>query len=594
MGKKVRFSFVVVCGFLMSLLFGETVFAENQLNDMTIEVQLQEDGSAVITEQREMNMDDGTELYIVLEELQDSELLDFSVAGFEEVENWDLDASIEEKAGKYGVLDTGDGQELVWGIGEYGDNFYEVTYSLSNLVRELEDGQALLWNFDTFSDIPAENLTVEITGPEPFTENNVRLWGFGFEGDIQLVDGRVIWEAAEEVDNSNDVTVLLQFPPGLFQTQASVDMTLEEQQEMAMDGSAYNRDTSGGDLFGIIIISGITLVGAGAAGTAITYGVKVNKAKKEAGQMQSGAQRMSENKGLVFDDIPFAGEDIAGIAYLLHDLGKGYFEDYFSAYLLKWTMEERIEIKTKREEKVFGESFDTVIEIFDYAAESERYNRSFADMVHQLPMSQEETYETGLWLMLLDAADRNGIVSDEQMKRWAKAHAKEVEVYADYLADYSKDYLEEHGLIAFEDIYVWNATHEVAKASREGDKLFDRLVQFDNYLEEVELAGLQEAQLKFSVEEYLMWSTLYYRSEEITKQFKEMMPDTVGVDDSYPMIHYYWYWNGMYGFRRNWSTGLANGGFHSSASSAPAAGGGGATSFGGGMGAGGGGGGGAR
>src|SRR5690606_17015100 len=101
--------------------------------------ELQEDGSGIVTEFRQMNMDDGTELFIVLEEMQDSELLDFSVAGFEEVTDWDSDDSREEKAGKYGVIETDDGLELVWGIGDYGTNEYEVTYTLSNLVRELED-----------------------------------------------------------------------------------------------------------------------------------------------------------------------------------------------------------------------------------------------------------------------------------------------------------------------------------------------------------------------------------------------------------------------------------------------------------------------
>ncbi|MER2110027.1 MAG: hypothetical protein ABS889_03735, partial [Desemzia incerta] len=70
---------------LMSLAFGETVFAENELSDIKIEIELLEDGSGVVKEYRQMNMDEGTELFIVLEEMQGSELLDFSVAGFEEV-----------------------------------------------------------------------------------------------------------------------------------------------------------------------------------------------------------------------------------------------------------------------------------------------------------------------------------------------------------------------------------------------------------------------------------------------------------------------------------------------------------------------------
>nr|WP_277631110.1 DUF2207 domain-containing protein [Atopococcus tabaci] len=596
MNKPIKKAWLWGLGLLFSLAVGETVFAENQLQSMEIEVELQEDGSGVVTENRQMRMDDGTELYIVLDELQDSQLLDFSVSGFEEVEEWDSDASQEEKAGKYGVIETGSGLELVWGIGEYGDNAYEVTYTLSNLVRELNDGQALLWNFDTFSDIPAENLTLDITGPEPFTEDNIRFWGFGFDGDIQLRNGRVVWEAFEEVDNNNDVTVLLQFPPGLFNTQASVDMTLEEQREMAMDGSAYN-DEQTSDTVPILIISGVALAGLGAGGTALVYSSKLKKAKEEAGAMRTGNARMKANEGRIYDGIPFTGKDLAGIAYFLQEIDKGYFEDYFSAYLLKWVEEGRIRIETTGEDPRSDEDYETTIELFDYEEERRKYSRSFKEYTEDIQMYEEDTYENGLWLMLLEAADRTGFLTDDRMRRWAKKHAKEVEAYAGYLVDYSKDYLEKNGYLSFREITVWGTHHEVAVAAPKGEELFDRLVQFDNYLEEVELAGFQNETSRLSFEELLLWSVLFYRREEITDQFEDMMsaPSSMYYPED-QFIYYYWYWYGMSGFRENWTNGLASGGFytHDTSGSSGAAGMGGSTSFGGGFGAGGGGGGGAR
>ncbi|WP_236253536.1 DUF2207 domain-containing protein [Carnobacterium sp. CS13] len=592
MNKRVRRLLGIGVAFLFSMTFGETVFAENELSDMTIEVELQEDGSGIVTEHRKMIMDDGTELYIVLDDLQDSALLDFSVAGFQEVKDWDADASLEEKAGHYGTVETGSGLELIWGIGEYGENEYEVSYTLSNLVRELEDGQALLWNFDTFSDIPAENLTVEITGVEPFTEENVRFWGFGFEGDLQLEGDTVVWRAEEEVDSSKDVTALLQFPQGLFNTQASVDMTLEEQREMAMDGSAYN-DGASSNTVPIVIISLLAVAGGGSVVLGTKYYKNLKKAKEEAGQMRSGAQRIKENSEVFLEEVPYHGEDFAGIAYLLQDIQKGYFEDYFSAYLLKWLSEERILIHTTEDKTMFGDDFDTEIEIIHFEEEHARYPQSFTDFVDKIETNHKVSYETGLWLMLLDASNSRGFIEDDKMKKWAKKHAKEVETFADYLIDYSKEYLEKENLISFKEIEVWSTKHEVAIASPEGDKLFDRLVQFDNYLEEIELDGFADNTNPFSFEEFLFWNTLYFKSEEITKEFKEMIPNPNNVSGENNFIYYYWYWNGMTGFRKNWSTGLASGGFHSSASSA-VSGTGGSTSFGGGAGAGGGGGGGAR
>lgn len=592
MNKRIKGLVGIGIAFLFSMAFGETVFAENKLSDMKIQIDLQEDGSGVVTEHRKMTMDDGTELYIALEGLQDSKLIDFSVAGYQLMEPWNLDASLKEKAGHYGTVETDDGLELIWGIGEYGENDYEVTYTLSNLVRELEDGQGLLWNFDTFSDIPAENLTVEITGFEPFTKENVRFWGFGFEGDIELEGHTIVWKADEEVDDSKDVTVLLQFPQGMFATQASAGMTAEEQREMAMNGSAYN-DEAISNTIPIVIISLIAVAGGGITAFIINYTKKLKKARKEAGQMRTGAQRIKEHKDVVLEEIPFTGEDFAGIAYLLQDIHKGYFEDYFSAYLLKWSYEERIIIHTAEKKSLFSDGFDTEIEILHFEEERLRYPQSFKEFVDNLETNHEETYESGLWTMLMDASDSNGIIKDDEMKQWARKHAKEVGKFADHLIDYSKEYLEREGLISFGKVDVWGAKHEVAVASPEGDRLFDRLVQFDNYLEEIDLEGFSDGTNPFSFEEFLFWNTLYYRSEEITKEFKEMIPNPDNSYDDNQFIYHYWYWNGVTGFRNNWSSGLANGGFHSSASSA-VSGTGGSTSFGGGGGAGGGGGGGAR
>lgn len=592
MNKRVKRSLGIGAAFLLSMAFGETAFAENELSDIRIEIDLQEDGSGVVTEHRKMNMDDGTELYIVLEDLQDTQLLDFSVEGYQVMEPWEPDASLEEKAGHYGTVATDDGLELIWGIGEYGSNEYEVTYTLSNLVRELEDGQGLLWNFDTFSEIPAENLTVEITGFEPFTEENVRFWGFGFEGDIQLEGNKIVWEAEEEVDDSKDVTVLLQFPQGLFTTQASAGMTAEEQREMAMNGSAYN-DEAVSNAIPIAIVSLVTVAGAGSVAFGVVYYKKLKKAKEEAGQMRTGAQRIKENKEVLLEEIPYRGNDFAGIAYLLQDMDKGYFEDYFSAYLLKWSYDERIIIHTVEDKSLLGDDYDTEIEILHFEEERARYPQSFKEFVDNIETSHGETYEAGLWLMLMDASNSSGFIEDKEMKKWAKKHAKEVGKFADYLIDYSKEYLEREGLISFGKVEVWGGKHEVAIASLEGDKLYDRLIQFDNYLEEIDLEGFEDNTNPFTFEEFLFWNTVYFRSEEITDEFKEMIPNPNDISGDNSYIHYYWYWNGMTGFRHNWSSGLESGGFHSSASSA-VSGTGGSTSFGGGGGAGGGGGGGAR
>lgn len=66
---------------------------DNEMEFIKIDVDLQEDGSATVTEKRKMQMHEDIELYIEMINLEGSDLLDFEVVGFTEEADWDIDAS---------------------------------------------------------------------------------------------------------------------------------------------------------------------------------------------------------------------------------------------------------------------------------------------------------------------------------------------------------------------------------------------------------------------------------------------------------------------------------------------------------------------
>src|SRR5699024_488005 len=114
-------------------------------------------------------------------------------------------------SGKYSILNTDDGFDLVWGIGEYGDKTYTVHYTLTNMVKNLKDGQSIYWDFNTFTELQTDEMTMTISSYEPFTKENVRFYGFGIVGNMHLKDGNIVWKSSEAMYDSNYVTVLLQF-----------------------------------------------------------------------------------------------------------------------------------------------------------------------------------------------------------------------------------------------------------------------------------------------------------------------------------------------------------------------------------------------
>lgn len=410
--RRILFTLSIILATALTLQ-GEKVFADNKIHSIDISVELQEDGSAIVEETRNMTADDGTELYIEMNNLQDSEVSNFSVEGFNFNPVWDSDQSLEEKEGYYGIIRDDDDTELVWGMGEHGDKTYQLTYTLSNVIRNLNDGQGLLWNFDTFLGIPTEDLTLTIESPVGLSQDNTNFWGYGFDGDIQMQGDQIVWTSEESLDDGNNVTVLLQFPSDLFNTSASVDMTLEEQREMANEGSSYNESSSSSDSSWIFwLIFGITFIpGLGIITAIMVYFFKVRKVKRENNAMVTGAERIKMNKGKTTDVVPEYGDDIANIAFLLQELQAGFFEDYFAAYLTKWLSEDLIEIETFKSDKFFGDKYTTYIHVKDF--DQQQPAMTFDEWVEKNP--EDSTIEDAMWIMLLDAADSHGEIDSTVM-----------------------------------------------------------------------------------------------------------------------------------------------------------------------------------
>lgn len=587
--RRILITLAIILGSVLTLQ-PEIAFADNKIHSIDISIELLEDGSAVVKETRHMTADEGTELYIEMSNLQDSEVKDFSVEGFTYQPDWDSDDSLEEKEGYYGIIQDGDDSELVWGMGEHGDKTYHLTYTLTNAVRNLADGQGLLWNFDTFLNIPTDDLKLTITSPIGLTQDNTNFWAYGFDGDIQMRGDQIVWVSEESLDSSNDVTVLLQFPPNLFNASANVDMTLEEQLEMANKGSSYNQSDSSNTWLPFVIIGAIAIPGLGVGGGLYAYYSKLRKLKREHHALDVSKDRLLRNHNQPSRDVPEYGDDIANISYLLNQLYAGNFEDYFAAYLIKWLGEERIEIETFTQRKFFGENYTTYIRIKDFDAVKREQSLSFNDWLDNPP--KDSTMEDGMWLMLLDAADSQGEIDSIVMSEWGKEHANDVTEFELLFKEHSMKYLADNGYVNFITEKIWGRPVVIDQPTPAGDALFDHIIQHVAYIEKVEVDHIDESEL--STNHILIWALIAGSASEVNKQFEAILPMNKAYDDTATYYDTPHYWYSTMHFRRNWSTGLSSGGFNSTVVGDSSGGSGGSTSSGGGGGAGGGGGGGAR
>lgn len=570
--------------FLLTIFFvlvPEAAAEENNIQSITIDVELHEDGSATIQETRQMETYEDTELYIVLENLQGTDLLDFEVAGFTEEEDWDIDASFEEKAGKYGVIETDEGYELAWGITEYGQPEYQVTYTLSNLVRELKDGQALFWNFDSFLNLPTDRMQLEISAPFALEEVVLDYYGFGFEGSMEITQGTLEW-TGYGLEEGNDVILLAQFPKNTFQTSLEEEMTLEEQRTMATEGSSYN-DAAPMPTWAKVLIGGLVAVGGGGAVGGAVIGTKVYNRKKAA-QHFYPAEVLKENRGKTTKNPPKLTGDLGRYAAFISKLSPagGGFAEYFFAYLLLWSIEGRIQIETfEKDRGLFGTKKKATLSIVDLEEETALSTLSFSEYVELFELG-EATLEEVMWAILLEAAAYRPTLAEQAFENWSQDHASEVAEFYEMVDEVSKEWLINKGYLELDTFSYLKMTIPVEKLTEKGQRVVNHIVQFDNFLKEIEESTLANFD---NWHELIVWAALLGRAEDTVEYLEEYHPGQWGMlVEEYPYLYGNYF--GYHYFYMSQTSGLISGGYGGAA--------GGMSSAGGGAGAAGGGGGGSR
>lgn len=569
--KKRWLGWAFVAG-MVFMYSAQTVYAdENTLEEATVSLELLENGTGIITEKRNVSLESGTELFIVINEEDGIEVIDFHVEGMSEEDDWDQNRSREEKAGTYGVIETRDGVELVWGIGEYGDRSYSLSYTVTNVVRQLNDGQALFWDFNTFGELEPETLSIEIIGPQPFTEQDTRLWGFGYEGNVELEEGVLYSTSDDGVDADRPVSILMHFLNDPFIPSYYVDQTLAEQLERA---EAVNSRGGSSDDINSSLLIGIIGTVITAFGALMISLFRIDAKKKEQGKVPSAHEQRKRNKGLMYTAIPYKDGEITDVAFFLQRLQKGTYEHYLFAYLLKWSKEKVVSIKTDDESDDNQER--TVLTFYPRVFKTKRGN--------SLSASQ---FEQDLWDMFLDATNDENQITNKEMTKWAEKNGEKLQTLQSKLIDESEEVLIKEGYITEKKVTFLKMNLPFMSTTKKGQKLFDQLTQFENHINALEKdASLSYRQL-IAEKDFLIWASLYGKEEEMISKLEEVVPEW-RTEEVEGLPYFYAGYYGLHMMSSSVHTGLSNGGYTNTGGT------GGATSIGGGGGAIGGGGGGVR
>ena len=236
--------------------FHLSLFTSPHLRDLSIRVVLSPNGDARITETRQMSIDsEGTECYIGLGNMGGSEVRDLTVSDetgltFQNIGEWDVDRSRSWKEGKCGIVYKTGGYELCWGLGDSGDRTYVTSYTITSLVHGYPDADAIRHVFlDEGVNPKPEHAMVTIVAEDDsthLTADNCGIWGFRFHGTIDFVGDSIVAETTEAMGSGSGLYIMVRFDKGMFQPTIQEEVTFEEKQNEAFEGSDYNSGGGGG------------------------------------------------------------------------------------------------------------------------------------------------------------------------------------------------------------------------------------------------------------------------------------------------------------------------------------------------------------
>lgn len=259
--RKTMIAFLLFC--LCTAVYRLPVQA-NHVQKMEIDVALCQDGSAVITQEWSAKADEGTEFYLACRDSGYLTITDFSVSDesgtYTLSKDWDVNASFQEKAGRCGILETEDGVELCWGIGEYGAHQYTVTYVIHDLVGAYDDVDGFNHRFvDEMNVFPTDViLTIRSQDGTPLTDEECDIWAFGYDGQIRFEDGVIRAWSESELESGGHMTVMVSLKKGILMPLRQMSESFETVKERAFEGSDYEEEGGFSDfLLGVFLFAAV-------------------------------------------------------------------------------------------------------------------------------------------------------------------------------------------------------------------------------------------------------------------------------------------------------------------------------------------------
>lgn len=484
--------------FILMILFPIFVYADDIYNiDMYINIT--KEGNANIKEIWNVKADSGSEWYKQLYNLGNEELSNFKVSMDNKPltykDYWNIDDSLNEKAGYYGINYVSEGLELCFGKSDMNRHTFTLEYTLSNFVFNTEDSQTIYQTL--FPKVTLDNFKVTIDSYYDFPDI-LDVWGYGYQGYAYVKDGKI--EMSNEGSLNNDYVVLLaKFPQGTFEITNSSDYkNFDDVLDQAEAGTYeynyenYDSDTSFEDIIDIIffLVPFTFFIAAAFIPLTNEYGYKDNK-------------KIDKNNINMYRDIP-CNKNIY-YANALTMLNKFNYKEsnIFGAILLKWIKENKISFRN--EVKGIFNKETSVVDL--------TMNPTFEDTL------EKELFD------IMYSASGDGILETKELEKWCRKNYEKFFGLFKRITNREIDRLKSEG-----HIYKRVNKEDCKQKNVMDDKIYN---------DSIELYGLKMYLQKFSDmkhkeaievhlwDEYLMFAYIFGIADKVARQFKNLYPEIV-------------------------------------------------------------------
>ena len=475
--------------FLLALLFPLALQAQ-EIRDMDIRVVVAKDGSATVTTDWDVTVTSGTEWYIPIGNLGPMEVTSLKVSEngktfVDEGFNWNSSRSLEQKAGRSGLVRKTDGVELCWGQGSLGDHKWRTVVKMTGLVQGMTDYDGFNFQFvNTQMVAGPQHVKVTIvnkTGGPEWTSADTKVWAFGFKGSIYVIDGAVVAETNRPMKKSNHVTIMVRFDKGMFAPEVTKNSSFSVMEKKAKKGSSYNilSDTRawapyalGGGVLALLLWIFGTLVSG-------------NKYKKRL----FGTRKIeSWCRDIPLDGNFFAAFYVVDSSRRFYLDGNKYNRNLLGAVFLKWMLERKVSMRPGR-------------------------TRRGTKMVLLEDVELENPVEEELYEMCRDAAGRDLVLTAREFKRWARRHYMYLQNWPFRARGKGRSYLLRKGFIDKRD-----------RGMEAGFGPMKEVVEFKNFLEDFTMLNKRTAPEVHLWNQYLVYATLFGIADKVTRQMRKLYP----------------------------------------------------------------------